>query len=338
MPKKRIYCPYCSENITTKEEDGIPREYCASCNQFFYNNPLPVASSIVVNDRRVLLVKRKNQPHKGAWCLPMGFAETGETAEEAALRELEEETGVKGKIIDFILIDSSRNDMYGDLLFLTFEVEQTGGKLGAGDDAEEVRYYPLDKLPELPFHSNLKAIDAYVRAKSDYWAIMDSFTLSSKMHQFEIKGGDFLSNKLLHIIDSNAEVIGNRWLRDVRTNASTPTYKKFNPQTSFSRNKMVLAQFSKWLGGHYSSKELKDFYTQLGADRKTEGFALSEVISALSLTRRHIWEFALAHHMWNKTIDIYMTLELERRMMLFFDKAAYNITRGYEMQKPKAKS
>jgi len=330
MPKKRIYCPYCSENIIIKDEDGIPREYCASCEQFFYNNPLPVASSIVVQDRKVLLVKRKNDPHKGAWCLPMGFAESGETSEEAALRELLEETGVIGKVIDFVLIDSGANKMYGDLLFLTFEVEQTGGDLKAGDDAEEVKYFPLDELPELPFHSNLKAIDTYVRGKAEFWAIRDSFSLSSKGHQFEEKGGDFLSDKLLHIIESNAELIVNHWLQDVASNPTTTNYTNFDPQTSFSRNKRVLAQFSKWLGGHYSTEELKEFYTQLGAARIKEGFALSEVISALSLTRKHIWEFALAHHMWSKTIDIYMTLELERRMMLFFDKAAYYITKGYE--------
>jgi hypothetical protein len=159
---------------------------------------------------------------------------------------------------------------------------------------------------------------------------MDSFALSTKEPQFGKKGINFLSDKLLKFIESNAEVIVKRWLQDVQTNPSTPTYKKFNPKTSFSRNKMVVSQYSKWLGEEYSSKELRDFYTQLGADRKKEGFALSEVISALSLTRKHIWEFALSHNIWNKTIDIYMTLELERRMMLFFDKASYYVAKGYE--------
>jgi hypothetical protein len=63
---------------------------------------------------------------------------------------------------------------------------------------------------------------------------------------------------------------------------------------------------------------------------RQEGYALSEVLSALTLTRKYIWEFALSPGMWDKTIDIYMALELERRMMLFFNKAAYYISRGYE--------
>ena len=56
----------------------------------------------------------------------------------------------------------------------------------------------------------------------------------------------------------------------------------------------------------------------------------SEVISALSLIRKNIWEFALSQGLWNETIDIYTALELERRMMLFFDKAAFYLSRGYE--------
>jgi len=180
MAKKRIYCPYCNERITIKDEAGIPREYCISCDQYFYNNPLPVVSTIVAQNRDILLVKRRNDPYKGEWCLPMGFAESGESAEEAALRELVEETGLYGDIIDFILVDTGESDVYGDLLFLTFEVEPTGGKLEAGDDAIEVKYFPLNEIPELAFQSNANAIEKYIRGKEEYWAIVDSFTLSSK--------------------------------------------------------------------------------------------------------------------------------------------------------------
>ncbi len=99
--KKRNFCPYCSEKISKKLENEIFREYCPSCNIFFYDNPLPVVSTILEKDRNILLVKRGNKPYKGMWCLPSGFAETGETIEIAALRELEEETGVKSKNYKF---------------------------------------------------------------------------------------------------------------------------------------------------------------------------------------------------------------------------------------------
>jgi NADH pyrophosphatase NudC (nudix superfamily) len=75
-PDKRIYCPYCSLTLQTRPEHDVLRDYCEHCDKFFYDNPLPVVSSIVVNDRKVLLIKRKIEPNKGEWCLPMGFADT----------------------------------------------------------------------------------------------------------------------------------------------------------------------------------------------------------------------------------------------------------------------
>jgi len=55
---------------------------------------------------------------------------------------------------------------------------------------------------------------------------------------------------------------------------------------------------------------MKIHYRTLGVVRKKEGYALSELISALSLIRKYIWEFALSQGMWNKTIDIYRTLQI----------------------------
>ena len=110
-PAKRKFCPYCGRQLKTRVEGEVFRDYCEHCNKFFYDNPLPVVSSIVVKDRNVLLVKRKYDPNKGQWCLPMGFAETGESIEAAALRELLEETGIHGKIIDLVDVVSGYSDM-----------------------------------------------------------------------------------------------------------------------------------------------------------------------------------------------------------------------------------
>jgi ADP-ribose pyrophosphatase YjhB (NUDIX family) len=330
MEKKRTHCSYCGNKISQREEGDILRDYCVSCETYFYENPLPVVSTIVVVDRELLLVKRKHEPHKGEWCLPSGFAEVGESIQSAALRELEEETGVKGKIIDFVCVDSAYSNMYGDLIFVTFEAEWIKGDLNAGDDAEEVRFFPFQKIPPLAFSSNTHAVQRYVENKQEYWAIADSFSLSVDVKNSKTKGQDFLSDKLIKLIESNAEIIAKRWLNDIQSNKSTPTYATANPDFILQRNLKVISQFGKWLGGYYNDNDIRNYYRKLGSERKKEGFALSEILSAISLTRKYIWEFALSQKMWNKTIDIYMSLELERRMMLFFDRAAYYTSRGYE--------
>jgi 8-oxo-dGTP diphosphatase len=330
MIKKRNHCSHCGLPLTQKDEGGVPRDFCASCEVYYYDNPLPVAANIVVKDREILLVKRKNDPFKGLWCLPMGFAESGESIEAAAIRELQEETGIDGKILDLVDVESGHSDTYGDLLFLTFETEWTSGELIAGDDASEVNFFAFDNMPDMAFESNISAIKKFIISRKEYWAILDSFSRSVGEKGVVHKKGDFLSDKLIRLIEKNAEVISKQWLEDVTTRKSTPTYARFDPETTFERNKNVIRQFGNWLGGSYTDKDMKRFYRKLGKDRRKEGFSLSEVLSALSLNRKYIWEFALSQGMWNKAIDIYMVLELERRMMLFFDRASFHIAKGYE--------
>lgn len=328
--KKRNYCPQCGEKISNHSEHGIKREYCWNCDKFFYYNPLPVVSAIVIRERQVLLVKRKNAPYKNKWCLPSGFAETGESIQQACLRELKEETGIIGEITGLVDAHSTSNYYYGDLIFHTFEIEQTSGKLQAGDDAVEVKYFPIHDTPVLAFKSNTKALDVFIKSKTEYWAIIDSFTQSIAGLENSNYQPNFLSDILVQMIQNNASLIAKRWIKDIITNASTPNYKKFDHATLFKRINTVLSQFEEWLGGQYYNKDIHNFYYNLGKRRKKEGFKISEVLSALSLTKKHLWEFALSHNMWVKTIDIYRTLELDRRVVIFFDKAAYYVCKGFE--------
>ncbi|MDW7774033.1 MAG: NUDIX domain-containing protein [Desulfobulbaceae bacterium] len=330
--KKRKYCHYCGGRVLLKTESEITREYCPACDVSFYENPLPVVSTILVSDRRVLLVKRGNNPYKGKWCLPSGFAESGESIVGAALRELEEETGIQGKIVQLQDVDSCTNYFYGDLLFLTFEVEQTGGSLRAGDDADEVRFFPIESVPRLAFPSNSKALQTFIAGKKDYWAIIDSFTLAAGQGDESLVGRrkNLLSDNLIELIEEHSDCIAELWVADVRKNKSTPTYHVFHQQLLFHRVFLVISHFGQWLRGSFHGQDIVTYYISLGRKRKKEGFSLSEEISALSLLKKHIWEFALSHGMWSKTIDIYMLLELERRISLFFDKATYYVAIGYE--------
>ncbi len=328
--KSKRFCSYCGSKTVTMQEEGVPRDFCNTCGVFFYENPLPVVSVILMSDRKVLLVKRGKKPYKGMWCLPTGFAEAGESIEDAALRELEEETGVQGSIVSLIHLDSAANYYYGDLLFTTFEVEATGGKLSRGGDADDVKYFPLDRIPKLAFSSNKKAIKAFIRNKSDAWAILDSFSLAMADDRTGKKKKNLLSDRLIDVIEKNAERIAGIWLDDVTTNRSTAGYHPVNRQDLFQKAYTIISQFGRWLGGFYRDEDIRNFYMELGRERNRAGFKLSEVLSTLSLLKKDIWEFALSRGMWQKTLDIYMALELDRRIVVFFDKAAFYTTKGYE--------
>ena len=329
---KRQYCHSCGGPVSAKTEDGIKRDFCPVCHLFFYENPLPVVSAIVAVDRQILLVKRGKSPYKGSWCLPTGFAEIGESIEEAALRELTEETGVKGRILALVDVQSYKSRFYGDLIFIAYEVEQTGGTLRPGSDAVAARYFPVDQLPRLAFPSNRDATQVYMRNKSEYWAIVDSFSISlGKDTPVNIKK-NLLSDKLVDVIERNAKSIARRWLNDVLTNPSTAGYQQLDPSRLFEDILSILSQFGKWLGGFYKDSDIRDFYTAFGKESRRNGVALSHVLSALSLIKKHLWEFALSRGMWHKTLDIYMALELDRRIVIFFDKAVFHTTQGHEAE------
>lgn len=97
------YCPLCAHELESIEIDGKPRLSCRSktCEYVYWNNPTPVIAALVERDNEVVLVRNKGWPEK-MFGLVTGFLEEGETPEAAILREVKEELGVEGELIDFI--------------------------------------------------------------------------------------------------------------------------------------------------------------------------------------------------------------------------------------------
>lgn len=329
MKKQRKFCLYCGGQITKKKEDHVLRDCCSNCHSFFYDNPLPVVSAIVDDSRKILLVKRDRPPFKGRWCLPTGFAEAGESIEDAALRELHEETGLRGRISRLLDVDSYKSRFYGDLLFLTFVVDKSGGKLAAGDDSAQARFWPIHEIPPLAFRSNRHALAAYIKSKRDYWAILDAIEQrNEKKHP--TRKANALTRRLMNDIMKNKEKMIEQWIDDMTTNPSTADYHQVERSILYNICDKIISQITLWLGHAYDIDRIKNFYTKLGSERSNTGARISSVLSALSLIRKHIWDVALSRGTLQKNLDLYMTFELQRRMTIFFDLATFYITRGYE--------
>ncbi len=150
MEKDKKYCPFCGNRFSSKTVDGRERRYCVDCDQILWKNSKPVAGVGVVDGNRVLLVKRGIEPDKGQWSLPAGFLEYDEKPQEAAARELEEETGIKVdpeelEFLDTLLMDQEGR---GYLLSLVYTVsrERTEGEPEAGDDAVKAKFWELEEF------------------------------------------------------------------------------------------------------------------------------------------------------------------------------------------------
>ncbi len=84
----------------------------------------------------LLLIERGHEPFKGCYALPGGFVDVGETVEEAALRELKEETGASGRVMRLIGVYSEPSrDPRGHTVSAAFVVEWDGAPVSGGDDA-----------------------------------------------------------------------------------------------------------------------------------------------------------------------------------------------------------
>ena len=119
--------------------------------------PSVAVDMVVLKGDSVLLVRRGRAPYKGYYALPGGFVEYGERVEEAALRELREETGVEAKLVEqFGVYSDPSRDPRGHTISVAFLLEYKGGKPRGGDDAREARFFQLEKLPPLAFdHSTI---------------------------------------------------------------------------------------------------------------------------------------------------------------------------------------
>jgi 8-oxo-dGTP diphosphatase len=158
----KTYCPHCGGKLIQKKWAGQRRLFCETCASAIYENPVPAACLVVVDSRnRLALVKRNVAPKKGHWCLPGGFMELGEGPEEAALRELAEETGLAGKIDRLLGVMSTPNAQYHTVLMIAYLVRDFEGRLVPGDDASAAAWFSYGELPEIAFTSHSHFIMTY---------------------------------------------------------------------------------------------------------------------------------------------------------------------------------
>jgi 8-oxo-dGTP diphosphatase len=120
----------------------------------FPEQPIIGVGAIIIQDSRVLLVKRAHPPIQGEWSIPGGALEVGELVREGAVREAQEETGLiveTGELLgvfDRVLRDRNQRVEFHYVL-VDFLCRPVGGALQAASDAAEVRWFTREELPGL---------------------------------------------------------------------------------------------------------------------------------------------------------------------------------------------
>jgi 8-oxo-dGTP diphosphatase len=138
-------------------------EVCALVSREYPNRPIVGIGAVVMGPQGILLVERGKPPRQGEWSIPGGAQELGETIEQAAVREIAEETGLGIEVLGLIdVVDSLARDERGDVRYHYTLVDVlaavTGGELRAGGDAANACWFALDDLAGLDLWSETSRI------------------------------------------------------------------------------------------------------------------------------------------------------------------------------------
>lgn len=129
-----------------------------------FRNPFPTVDILIDIDDRLVWIERKNEPH--GWALPGGFIDEGESAEQAAIREAKEETGLDVMLRDLLYVYSHpARDPRQHNLSVVFTATADGTP-AAGDDAGDLRLCPLDEPPSPVVFDHLEILDDYLEFRS----------------------------------------------------------------------------------------------------------------------------------------------------------------------------
>jgi 8-oxo-dGTP diphosphatase len=161
MPAHRRprFCLRCGTALVSRDDNGHSRPGCPACGWIYYRNPAPAVGVLLARGAEVLLVKRRFEPRAGAWCVPAGFMEYGETPERCAVREAREETGLDVRLTGLFGVYAGFDDPRVRAVLILYTAERRGGRLRAGDDAIEARWFPLTRLPQaIAFHAHRRAL------------------------------------------------------------------------------------------------------------------------------------------------------------------------------------
>ena len=137
---------------------GYQRRYCPECGRNWYDPPVPVTLVLVTTDDGNVVYTRKRTFEPGRWSVVSGFIPKGERAEDAAVREVKEETGLDARIVDSlgeVVYFYRRPRGLTRKVVHHFLMEYTGGEFGPPNwEVDEARWVDIDQAHTLFTYKN----------------------------------------------------------------------------------------------------------------------------------------------------------------------------------------
>ena len=140
------------------------------------------------------------------------------------------------------------------------------------------------------------------------------------------------SRRLVDLIERNADELTTGYVEDIRRDPRMPNYQGFDQKEIYKRAYRVYSQLGKWISHETTKEEVKSYWTALGRQRRREGFPFSEIVLSLCHIRRLLWGKIQSAGLLDSALDLYQAMDIQHRVLVFFDRAIYYAAVGYEEQ------
>ncbi|WP_440009588.1 NUDIX hydrolase [Halomicrococcus sp. SG-WS-1] len=147
------HCHRCGAAVGSCEFEGREHPWCSECELVLSRNPIPGVHVVVHDDDHVLLLDEPIPQHEGVWSLPGGHAKYDEGPKRAAVRELEEETGLRAdppdlQFLTILHAERSRVAFY----LITYALERSGvsGELTPEAEGFEATFLSIETVRASP--------------------------------------------------------------------------------------------------------------------------------------------------------------------------------------------
>jgi 8-oxo-dGTP diphosphatase len=160
------YCPRCATPLELQRQEDRDRPTCPSCGFVHYLDPkVAVAVVVELDVDQILLVRRNIDPGRGLWSFPAGYVNRGEVLEEAAIREVEEEIGLKVDLIGLVGVYSSHGD---SVVLVVYSGRASSAHPPRIDprEVQEARAWSVNALPAMAFQHDPRVMQDWRRLRA----------------------------------------------------------------------------------------------------------------------------------------------------------------------------
>ncbi|HJT57325.1 MAG TPA: NUDIX domain-containing protein [Ktedonobacteraceae bacterium] len=154
------YCPFCATPLIEKNVSNVLRPTCPACGFISFLEPKLVTVVVVGHAGKILLGRRNMNPALGKWTFFGGYVDRGEKVEDAAIREVKEETNLDVQLDTLLGLYSEQDNPHVLVAYAASIInDDTSSLAPQPDEISELAFFTLEELPELAFAFDMQILE-----------------------------------------------------------------------------------------------------------------------------------------------------------------------------------